>query len=407
MLDPDHAQSIAETWLHEAWAARRRAAFTLPPSRLAVEPGDMIETHEGGLRSLHRVTAISDHGPRAIEALSIEPAIYEPNESPVRSQDVAPQPVTGQADAYFLDLPIRRDDGRDTAGYAALHQAPWPGTLAIYRSPGADGYTLSQTVEAAATVGALLDPMPAGAVGRIDYATRVRIELASGELTSVSRLALLEGANALGIKRDDGSWEVCQFESAELVGELTYELSGWLRGQAGTDDDLAIGAITAAADSQVVLLDDTVTHIDIGDTGIARPFSWRFGPVNRDVGHASYAQAEHAFQGLARRPYAPVHVRADRNAAGDLTLTWIRRTRIGGDNWEQPDVVLGEASEAYEVDIVSAGEVVRTLATSAPRVTYSAVEQTADFGTLPAAVTCRVHQLSATWGRGKARVAIV
>ena len=38
-------------------------------------------------------------------------------------------------------------------------------------------------------------------------------------------------------------------------------------------------------------------------------------------------------------------------------------------------------------------------------VVYRAVDQAADFGAVPAAVSCRVHQMSATWGRGKARAA--
>ena len=42
VLDGDHAAAIAETWLFEAWAARERASFVLPPSALAIEPGDVV-----------------------------------------------------------------------------------------------------------------------------------------------------------------------------------------------------------------------------------------------------------------------------------------------------------------------------------------------------------------------------
>src|SRR5690606_10586185 len=41
VLEPEQATEIAETWLFEAWAARERSSFTLPPSLLAVEPGDV------------------------------------------------------------------------------------------------------------------------------------------------------------------------------------------------------------------------------------------------------------------------------------------------------------------------------------------------------------------------------
>ena len=40
VMEASQASQIAEAWLFETWAARDRAAFSLPPSRLAVEPGD-------------------------------------------------------------------------------------------------------------------------------------------------------------------------------------------------------------------------------------------------------------------------------------------------------------------------------------------------------------------------------
>ncbi len=406
MLEPGHAQTIAETWLHEAWAARRRAAFTLPPSMLAVEPGDLIETDEAGLRMLHRVTTVSDHGAREVETLSIEPAIYEPHETPQRSQAVLRPPVTGQADALFLDLPLVEDGGAETDGYVALHQAPWPGPMAVFQSPGADGYVLAATVEATATIGTLLDELPNGPPGRLDYATRVRVQMASGTLRSESRLALLDGANAIGVLRDDGSWEICQFESAELIDELTYELSGFLRGQQGTEDGQGTGAVVAAVGQPVVVLDGTLARVALSEGGVGRPLNWRFGPASRDIGHSTFAQDNHAFTGIARRPFAPAHVRG-RRTSGDVEISWIRRTRSGGDNWEQPEVALGEQFESYEVDILDGAEVVRTLTAATPKVVYGAADQVVDFGAEQASIGCLVYQMSATWGRGKPRAATV
>lgn len=406
MLEPDRAQTIAETWLHEAWAARRRASFTLPPSRLAIEPGDLVETNEAGLRLLHRVTSIADQGARQLETLTIDPAVYEPYETPQRAQSVAPPPVVGSADAVFLDLPLLNDDGRDTDAFVAVHQMPWPGPVAIYRSPGEDDFVQAALATASATIGVLLDPLLAAPAGRMDYATRVRVELASGDLTSQSQLALLDGGNVLGIKRDDGSWEVCQFETAELVAPLTYRLSGFLRGQRGTEDGRATGTKIAAAGQAVVLIDDALTRIPLSESGIGRPFNWRWGPAGRDLGHVSVGRDTHAFQGIARRPFAPVHVRG-RRQAGDVDITWRRRTRIGGDSWEQAEVALGEQTEAYEVDVLKNGAVVRTLSSDRPAVRYSAARQRVDFGAPQAAIACRVYQMSATWGRGKARAAVV
>lgn len=106
------------------------------------------------------------------------------------------------------------------------------------------------------------------------------------------------------------------------------------------------------------------------------------------------------------KPFAPVHVKATRSN-GDVAITWVRRTRIGGDGWEAPDVPLSEDTERYEVDVLDGAAVVRTLASATPSVTYTAAQQSADFGAPRAKVDVRVYQLSASYGRGTARAASV
>ena len=95
-----------------------------------------------------------------------------------------------------------------------------------------------------------------------------------------------------------------------------------------------------------------------------------------------------------------MHVSAAKAVGGDITFAWLRRSRIGGDIWDNSDVPLSEESEAYEVDIVDAGTVRRTLAASTPQALYTSAQQTADFGAPQAAYTIRITQLSAAFGRG-------
>jgi len=121
-----------------------------------------------------------------------------------------------------------------------------------------------------------------------------------------------------------------------------------------------------------------------------------------------YAQGRlmHTFQGLGLKPLSPVHVRAVR-ADGDVTISWVRRTRTGGDSWEAPEVGLGEDAESYEVDILDGEAVVRTLASTSPAVTYTAAQQTVDFGSPQPSYDVRIHQMSASYGRGTPRSAVV
>ena len=404
MLDHDQAAAIAEGWLHEAWAARETATFTLPPSRLAIEPGDLVQSIANGRRRLYRVTSVGDHGARDIEARSIDPQIYAPTAAAERAARPSPQPVVGTADALFLDLPLLTGSEPETDGYMALAQAPWPGDIAVFRSPEETGYVLAGVAQVPATTGQTLTVLAAGPEGRFDRATALRIGLSQGALTSVTPLQLFAGANVAAVRNASGAWEVLQFERADLVDTLTYDLSGLLRGQAGTECAMVRAGLAAGA--PFVVLDGAVVRIALGPDQVALPYNWRYGPARRDIGHSDYGQATHAFAGLGRRPLSPVHVHATRQN-GDVAIRWIRRTRIGGDSWEVDEVGLGEASERYEVDILDGDRVVRTLRSETPDVTYTAAAQVTDFGAVQPAVTCRIHQMSLTWGRGAPRLATI
>ncbi len=61
---------------------------------------------------------------------------------------------------------------------------------------------------------------------------------------------------------------------------------------------------------------------------------------------------------------------------------------------------LGEVAESYEIEILNGAVVVRTVAAASPTVTYTAAQQTADFGSVQAAIAVRLYQLAATVGRG-------
>ena len=114
----------------------------------------------------------------------------------------------------------------------------------------------------------------------------------------------------------------------------------------------------------------------------------------------------HAFRGLGMRPLSPVHLKGSRTG-GDLALRWIRRARAGGDAWESVEVPLGEESERYEIDILNGAAVMRTITAEVPAAAYPAAQQIADFGSAQSAVSVRVYQVNAVWGRGSPASATV
>jgi hypothetical protein len=105
------------------------------------------------------------------------------------------------------------------------------------------------------------------------------------------------------------------------------------------------------------------------------------------------------------RPYSPVHIAGARDASGNITISWIRRDRDpASDSWEQTEIPMSEASEAYQIDILNGSTVVRTLSAGIPGVAYSAAQQTADFGAAQSSVSVRIYQMSQTFGRRGARL---
>ncbi|MEI4235238.1 GTA baseplate fiber-binding domain-containing protein, partial [Roseovarius sp. D22-M7] len=218
-------------------------------------------------------------------------------------------------------------------------------------------------------------------------------------LESVTQDAMLGGANAALVLKADGAPEIIQFRDVTLNADGSYTLSGLLRGRRGTDvfvDGHATGEVFVLLDP-----DDVETlAIALGDLGLPR--AWRavgFG--------ALFEEAETVTQSHAGRdlmPYAPVGVTATRSGMpDDITLSWIRRTRIGGE-WKDGTgtVPLGEAHEAYEVDILDGpgGAVLRTLAATSPCAVYANADILADFGAVPASLSVKVYQLSTVAGRG-------
>ena len=139
--------------------------------------------------------------------------------------------------------------------------------MAIYRSAEATGFSLQGFINVSGTIGVTLTPLPPAAEGRIDKATRLRVELTDGTSAfSVSRLKLLSGANVAAIQGVNGDWEVIQFETATLIAANTYELSSLLRGQAGSEGAMASGGLPAGA--RFVLIGSGTIQ--------ARSHGWRF-----------------------------------------------------------------------------------------------------------------------------------
>jgi hypothetical protein len=389
--------------LLEEWVGRETACFRLPPSRLALDPGDVVRLDHDGLAAL-RLTSVAEAGARAVEAVRTDAGAYGLAPGSDRSPRVSKPVVYGPPAVAILDLPQLRESTPAHQPLAAVHAVPWPGRIAAWTSPGEDGFTLAATLGRPARIGRLVSPLHAGPTSRFDLGNVAVVDLAHGTLASVADLALFAGGNALAVEAAPGVWEVLQAGVAELIAPGRYRLSRLLRGQRGTES--AVGS-PAPAGARVVVLDEALVPLPVPEAGLGLEANWRFGPASKPVADRSYRQLAFTPEGVGLRPFSVGHVRQPWRTArvpGDLLIAWTRRSRaLAADSWIAAEVPLAEEREAYAVEIIDGSAVLRTLVTSTTSVTYTSAQQLADFGALFApgdTLDLGIFQLSALLGRG-------
>lgn len=403
-VPPEEAERAVRRALQELWVSRERASFRLPPSLLALDPGDVIALeHDGRVYDL-RLLSIADETDRSITAVRQDREIYNLPPGTARAASISRLGLFGAPVVAFVDVPQLLSEEQEHQPLIGAYAQPWPGSMAVYRSPEESGFSLLTTLPGRATLGMLVEDLYSAPPDRFDLGNSVSVELLSGMLESVSDPQLFEGANALAIESAPGLWEIAQFSEAELIAPGRYRLGRLLRGQRGTEG--AIGNPTPSG-STVVVLDTALARLPIAAGDIDREFFWRVGPAQMPHTDESYVAAAFTPSGVGLRPFSVDHVRQPWRWArdpGDLEISWIRRTRdLGSDSWRAPDVPLGEEFEAYEVDILHGSAVLRTLESDEPRAVYSGDDQLADWEallTFPASLDIVIYQISASYGRG-------
>ncbi|MGU3492754.1 glycoside hydrolase/phage tail family protein [Xanthobacteraceae bacterium A53D] len=391
----------ADIWLQDLWAGREQARFTLMPSRLALQPGDVVDLDCDGRTRRLAITEVSDGAARVVSARSIDLSVFR---AAMRTPTRVPPPSTaasGPPFAGILELPVLDDGAAIVLQHLAVSGAPWS-PHAVWRSTDGASFSAAALVSAPASVATLLDDLLPGPLWRFDRSTQVRVTLLAGALVGRSEAEVLDAANGLALVAEGRRIEVIQFTEAELLEAGVYRLSGLLRGQGGTE---AAGATPWPAGTQAVLLDRALVPLSTGLSDLGRTLTWRIGMADGDPGDEMVEEIVATASGIALLPLAPVHLRGRRQAGGVL-ISWVRRTRIGGDGWEAVEVPLGEASEGYRVEVLSAaGAVLHRADVATSNWLFTTAAETAAFGGPQTVLRVRVAQASAVVGYGTATTA--
>ncbi len=383
VLDAGQAKTIAGVLLAQSVEENESLEFALPPSLLGLETGDVIrlEQTDGDWQ----ITALDGLGGRTAQARRIKSGAVNLS-SGGEPGVVGTPPWVSAPEGYGLDIADFTGDGMRTGPLVGVIVNPFaPTAIAGENGPK----TLTDT---SIVIGALLNDLRPGPVGRFDMATQVDIFLPGILLASLSEQDVFFGGNMLAVETTQG-WEILQAANGELVAPDTYRISKLLRGQYGTDH--VLGA-TVPAGARVVYLgqgwQDHSTSPDLRGSELAFTLATngREGAENFTLG----------YQAIHLRPLSPVHIKAARDGV-NIDINWIRRTRVGGDNWAPPNVPLGEDNERYEVAFLDAsGGVVITKETEAQSLQIPATELETVLGSPLTEISLKVYQMSVSYGRG-------
>lgn len=392
------AAELAERALAVRWSGRSTARFALPPGELALMPGDVVRLASGSTATDVLIEEIEDLGHREVTARSIDISALSVAGVRATSAVEAAPARGGSPFAFALNLPAVDESVEAHVPWIAVYSRPFEGPYGVWRKTDGGAFHLVKTVERAASVSEVVSGAPAEFAWRFDRADELTVRMLPRTLSAADEIDVLGGANALAVHVGEDRWEVLQFQSAELVAERTYRLSNLLRGQLGTED--AAGE-TVEVGAPVVLLDGTLSTLPTPRAEIGLERIFRVGPLADGLGGGAVTQFAFTPTGRGLAPYAPVHARARRDSSGDVTVTWIRRPREGGDAWlDGMDNPVAEAEERYAISILDGGAPLRAAEVLQPSFSYALADQLADYGSVPDALTLRVAQLAPGYGAG-------
>lgn len=400
VMEDDYARSLADVLMFNAWTERTRYGFATSLKYLAYEPTDVVTVVDRVLRIVRKREA---SGLISFEGVQDDLAIYAQDSEGV-SAIRTPQEIEALVPSFFtpIDCALLRDVDNTPGFYSAVggYTSGWGGAVLYKSFDGGATYVQVQAFTTQPTEGVAVNALADFLGGNMyDELNQLNVTLWAGTtLSSSTREAVNNGANAAALKSGD-LWEIIQFRDATLNANGTYTLTGLLRGRLGSEYAMSDHA---SGDAFVLLSPSNLGNIPMAVAEIDAERIYKAVTVGDSL--ANSAAVPFTAECVRLMPLAPVHLGGGRNASGDLLGRWRRRSRRGWGWSNGSDIMLGEDEELYDVDIYSDSTyttVVRTFTDlTTQSFTYTAAQQTTDFGSPQAIVYGKVYQISATVGWG-------
>lgn len=385
------AKRLAETLIDARWAARRTRELQLPWRWAATAPGDLVQVDGENWR----VRQWTMEGLALTLGLEAEPPATD---NVARPSDAGRIPVQNEAPQG----PTTLIAFEPPSGAAPATQSPrlwliaagagpaWRRAEVLVSLDGGASYSGAGVAGPGAVIGQISTTLADGPADRWDLAAAVEVELLSDEMALSSRgdARLWAGANLAMVGH-----ELLQFGTAVQTGPRRWRLGRLLRGRRGSQPAAAaIGAPFALIDPATLIAVE-LPLAAVGNTV-------RVKAVGPGEGEGAVQPVMVAIDGRSLRPLAPAHLRAAASANGDVSISWIRRSRVGFDWVDNAETPIGEERERYRIWIGEGDR--RIIETDGPAFTYARADRVADgFGS---SLRIEIRQIGASVGAGDAIV---
>jgi hypothetical protein len=298
----------------------------------------------------------------------------------------------------ILDTPILTTATALTIDSLVQRGFSYPTTVATYNNAilsaaiGANPYATLTTETSRVAYGTLTTALLTAEPNTIQN-QQITVTLAQGTVDNSSDLGLLAGTHMLLVGN-----ELISYRDVTLPTANQVTFSTLLRGQRGTE--FAVTTHPAG----------TPIYVVKGTTGEPSEFVLPASVLNQAVDYVAAVEGDDdlgttpvnvkTVLGASLRPYSVTNIETTARASGDLDISWIRRTRYNGDNWDGTGIVpLNEATEAYNITIAQIPSITNIVVTS-PKYTIPASILAANGLTAFSNLTVTISQISALYGLG-------
>lgn len=377
----DASKQIAEKLLKVFWAqAEGRIELPLPEKFSTLVASNCITY--AGRRWLVEQTDYAD-GEMRVRAVYDRADAYG---SDAVGQPATPPslPNTGLAGPtlmQWMNIAILSDLDDRLGFYVAISsvQDGWRGATIQGRVQGSETWTDLATASAQSIIGTLVTALPNAPAHVIDETNTVRVSV-NGDLSSITREQLLNELNGCLIGE-----ELCQFQTATYVSDGVYDLSTLTRGR------LNSATATHAIGSRFVLLNAPI-FIEVPSSWVGRTLDIRavtLGTIadNNPQFSVTWSPA------MSQTEWPPVAFGSTRDASNNVGISWVGQGRLGSNK----SAHASQFFDGYRVTITKGGTS-RVYLTTAQSFSYSAAQQTIDFGSATGTLTVAIAAMNRITG---------